>query len=147
MPPCPPPNSILSRVVLQVACLASLTSGMPNLANSPFSLATISGEESVRAIKPKVALVVSGASAVAAQAPPGTRLRAAVRSAALPAPLRMVRRFLMLWLMDFLPGSIFVGKLQPEDGLVRKAAKRHPRTAIVGIFRQQRGLGVDRQFQ
>jgi len=37
-----------------------------------------------------------------AQAPPGIAALAAVRSAALPAPLRMVRRLLMLLVMSFL---------------------------------------------
>ncbi len=40
--------------------MATSTSGMPYLANSPFSLAMISGEESVSAMKPSVALLVSG---------------------------------------------------------------------------------------
>src|SRR3954471_16542753 len=143
MPPRPPPSSKLSRVVPHDACFASLTSGMPNLANRPFSLAMINGEESVSAIKPRVAVVVSGASPVAAQAPPGTTARAAVRSAAVPAPLMIVRRLLplMMSVMVFSPRSIFVGKLQPEDRLVRESAERHSRAAIVGILGQQRGIG------
>src|SRR3569832_2141808 len=133
MPPRPPPISILSRVVPQEACFASLTSGMPNLAKNPFSLAMISGEESVSAMKPKVAVVVSGATAAAAQAPPGTTARAAVNNAAPPAPLKIALR--LLCFMIFLR-SIFVGKLQPEDGLVGEAAERHARALIGGVFDQ-----------
>src|SRR5690348_1654289 len=144
MPPCAPPNSILSRVVPQDACFASLTSGMPYLAKKPFSLAMISGEESVSAINPRVAVVVSGASPAAAQAPPGTTARAAVSNAALPAVLRIVLRVLCVMISL---RSILVGQLQPEDGLVGKAAKGHARALIAGVFHQHRSIGIHRQFQ
>ena len=59
MPPPPEPSTRLSRVAPHEACFATSTSGMPYLANSPFSLAMISGEASVRAMKPSVTLSVS----------------------------------------------------------------------------------------
>ena len=58
-----------------------LASVMPYLSNSFFSLATISGEESVSAMKPKVTLLVSGPAACA-KAPPGKAARAALIKAA-----------------------------------------------------------------
>src|SRR5690349_21050569 len=67
------PSTRLSRVVPHEACLTTSTSGMPYLANRPFSLATISGAESVSAMKPRTALVVSGV-AVAAYSGFGTRV-------------------------------------------------------------------------
>ena len=54
------PSTRLSRVVPHEACFTTSTSGMPYLAKRPFSLATISGAESVSAMKPSTALVVSG---------------------------------------------------------------------------------------
>ena len=62
MPPLADPSSRLSRVTAQEVCFTTFTSGMPCLANSPFSLAMISGEASVRAMKPRVAPFTSGAS-------------------------------------------------------------------------------------
>ena len=62
MPPLALPSSRLSRVTAQEVCLTTLTSGMPCLAKSPFSLAMISGALSVRAMKPRVAPFTSGAS-------------------------------------------------------------------------------------
>ena len=56
------PSTRLSRVVPQEACLATVTSVMPYLSNRPFSLATNRGAASVSAMKPSVALLVSGAS-------------------------------------------------------------------------------------
>ena len=59
MPPEPEPSTMLSRVVPHEACLATLASVMPYLSKSFFSLAMISGEASVSAMKPSVTLLVS----------------------------------------------------------------------------------------
>ena len=83
---------MLSRVVPHEACLATLASVMPYLSNSFFSLAMISGEASVSAMKPSFTLLVSGPAACA-NAPAGKAARAAPSSAAVAvAPLRMPRR-------------------------------------------------------
>lgn len=63
MPPPLEPSSKLSRVTGQDACFAICTSFMPYFSNKPFSLAIISGAESVRAMNPNLAVVTSGASA------------------------------------------------------------------------------------
>ena len=55
MPPRSLPSSRLSRVTAQEVCFTTFVSGMPCLANRPFSLAMISGALSVRAMKPSVA--------------------------------------------------------------------------------------------
>jgi hypothetical protein len=92
MPPAPEPSTMLSRVVPHEACLATLASVMPYLSNSFFSLAMISGEASVSAMKPKVTLLVSGPLACA-NAPDGKALRTApIRAALAVAPLRTERR-------------------------------------------------------
>src|SRR6185503_3097325 len=79
------PSTRLSRVVPHEACLTTSTSGMPYLAKSPFSFAMISGAESVSAMKPSTALVVSGVAAAAysglgmmAASPPAVAAAAAV---------------------------------------------------------------------
>ena len=92
MPPPPEPSTRLSRVVPHDACLATLTSVMPYLSNSPFSLAMISGEASVSAMKPSVTLLVS-TPAPCAKAPDGRAARAAPSKAAVAvAPFRTWRR-------------------------------------------------------
>src|SRR5215207_8738092 len=92
MPPDPEPSTMLSRVVPHEACLATLASVMPYLSNSFFSLAMISGEESVSAMKPSVTLLVSGP-APCAKAPAGKDVRSAAINAALAvAPLSTLRR-------------------------------------------------------
>src|SRR4051812_874487 len=95
MPPLLAPSSILSRVVAQDACLASLTSVRPYLANKPFSLAMISGDASVRAMKPKVTVLVS-TPAPCDQAPPGKVLSIAANKEAAPAPFKSLRRVVLL---------------------------------------------------
>ena len=62
MPPPPEPSTRLSRVVPQEACFSTDTSVMPYLSKNPLTLAMISGAESVRAIKPSLAVGVSGGS-------------------------------------------------------------------------------------
>jgi hypothetical protein len=92
MPPAPPPSTRLSRVVPHDACLATLASVMPYLSNSFFSLAMISGEESVSAMKPSVTLLVSGP-LVCAKAPPGKEARTAlIRAAVAATPEALLRR-------------------------------------------------------
>ena len=92
MPLPSPPSTRLTRVAPHEACLATSTSGMPYLANRPFSLATNSGAASVSAMKPRVALVTSGPAACA-NAPPGRFSFAAPSNAAVPAlALRNLRR-------------------------------------------------------
>jgi len=92
MPPAPPPSTRLSRVVPHDACLAMLASVMPYLSNSFFSLAMISGDASVSAMKPSVTLLVSGPPAWA-KAPAGKAVRTAPSSAAVAvAPLIRRRR-------------------------------------------------------
>ena len=92
MPPEPEPSTMLSRVVPHEACLATLASVMPYLSKIFFSLAMISGEESVSAMKPSVTLLVSGPPACA-KAPEGNDARTeAIRAAVAVAPLRMSRR-------------------------------------------------------
>ena len=77
------PSTRLSRVVPHDACLATSTSGMPYLANSPLSLATNSGPASLSAMNPSVALVTSGP-APCAKAPAGKFSLAAASNAAVP---------------------------------------------------------------
>ena len=77
------PSTRLSRVVPHEACLATSTSGMPYLANSPLSLATNSGPASLSAMNPSIALVTSGP-APCANAPAGKFSLAAASNAAVP---------------------------------------------------------------
>jgi hypothetical protein len=92
MPPAPEPSTMLSRVVPHEACLATLASVMPYLSKIFFSLAMISGEESVSAMKPNVTLLVSGPAACA-KAPDGKAVRTApIKAAVAVAPFRMLRR-------------------------------------------------------
>src|SRR3954469_21002389 len=81
------PSTRLSRVVPQEACLVTSTSGMPYLAKSPFSLATISGAESVSAMNPSTALVVSG---IAMAAYSGFGIAAAMPPAAAAAAADLI---------------------------------------------------------
>jgi hypothetical protein len=83
---------MLSRVVPHEACLATLASVMPYLSKIFFSLAMISGDASVSAMKPSVTLLVSGPAACA-KAPDGNDVRAApINAAVAVALLRMLRR-------------------------------------------------------
>src|SRR4029450_3780025 len=92
MPPAAEPSTTLSRVGAPEGCLATLASVMPYLSKIFFSLATISGDESVSAMKPSVTLLVSGPAACA-KAPDGKDVRTAAINAALAvAPLSTLRR-------------------------------------------------------
>src|SRR5438128_612577 len=104
------PSTRLSRVVAQEACLATSTPVIPYLANSPFSAATISGEASVRAMKPSVALVVSGPAAWAMRAPNGNAAPAAAKVAAAAVDLRKVRRDGRLGAEDMRDGSLVLAR-------------------------------------
>src|SRR5512135_3605294 len=86
------PRTRLSRVVAHDACLATSTLPTPYLAKSPFSAATISGAASVSAMKPRIALSVSGPAASAICAPKGKAAPAAARVATAAVDLRKVRR-------------------------------------------------------
>src|SRR5690242_8745081 len=96
MPPPPEPSTRLSRVPAQEACFKTSTSGMPYLAKMPRSLAMISGEASVRAMKPRRALAVSGPGR-AAKAPEGRRAWAAAIVAAPAVSARRRVRVLRSW--------------------------------------------------
>src|SRR5471030_744239 len=92
MPPASEPSTRLSRVVPHEACLAMSASVTPYLSKIFFSLAMISGEASVSAMKPSFTLLVSGPAACA-KAPDGKEARAAATSAAVAvALLRTLRR-------------------------------------------------------
>ena len=86
-----PPSTRLSRVAPQEACFRTSTSGMPCLANRPFSAAMMSGAASVSAMKPIFAPFTSG-SAVAAKAPDGKATRTALTRAAVAVVFSIVRR-------------------------------------------------------
>src|SRR5947209_1780868 len=95
MPFASPPRTRLSRVAPHEACLATSTSGMPYLANIPFSLATNSGAASVNAMKPSVAFFTSGPAACAMYEPNGNSalnapIRAAVPTLAFINDLRLI---------------------------------------------------------
>ena len=88
------PSTRLSRVVPQLACFSTSTSGMPCLAKKPFSLATKSGLASVSAMKPSFAPFTSGP-VPCAKAPPGRAVRArAARESVAAAPFSRSRRLL-----------------------------------------------------
>src|SRR5471030_2803878 len=92
MPPDAEPNTMLSRVVPHEAYLAMSASVMPYLSKIFFSLAMISGDASVSAMKPSFTDLVSGPAACA-KAPDGRAARAALSNAAVAvAPLRTPRR-------------------------------------------------------
>ncbi|MCY1242240.1 hypothetical protein D9M72_551910 [compost metagenome] len=91
MPAPAEPSTRLSRVVPQDACLTTSTSVMPCLSKNPFSLAMINGAESVRAMKPRTALVVSGP-ADCAKAPVGKAVLTAPKRAAVAVVFSRLRR-------------------------------------------------------
>src|ERR687886_562670 len=66
IPPDAEPSLMLSRVTGHDFCFSSWTSFIPYFSKRPFSLAIISGAESVRAINPNLAWVVSTFGALAA---------------------------------------------------------------------------------
>src|SRR5688572_30482720 len=102
------PSTRLSRVVPQEACLTTSTSGMPYLAYKPFSLATINGAASVSAMKPSIALVVSGApvAAYSGLVISDPRLAAAAVAA---APFNNLRREIRPWTWSFILFLLPVG--------------------------------------
>src|SRR4051812_32618568 len=131
MPPRSDPSTRLSRVAAQDACLVTSMSGRPYLVNRPFSLAMITGEESVRAMKPSRALETSGP-APAANAPEGKAAlaAAAVAAAAVSARRRVrpaagVETVLLMAVMSC--GSELVFEGQPHLGPRRRRQGRADR--------------------
>src|SRR6185295_16431040 len=127
------PSTRLSRVVPHEACFATSTSGMPYLANIPLSLATNSGPASLKAMKPSVALVISGP-APCANAPAGKfSLAAASKAAVPPAAFKSWRRLRPrreVGVLGFVMGIIVLLR-QCVNGAVRlghRAGRRRARS-------------------
>src|SRR5437868_3919320 len=148
------PSTKLSRVVPHDACLATSTSGMPYLANSPLSLATNSGPASLSAMNPSVALVTSGP-APCAKAPPGKFNRAAAsKAAAPPVAFRSWRRLRprreVGW-MGFVMGIVVLFASVRETGPSdwgHRARRRRARSRVAPEWRRHiRMSGLEGRLQ
>ena len=137
-----PPSTRLSRVAPHEACFCTSTPGMPCLANRPLSLATNSAPASVSAMKPRLALVVSGPAACATCAPNGNCWPIAAISAPAPVVLSSVRRVTLVLMLMSVPFFVSVGEAKP-GALPRSPIKKpQPETRFPERFLRAAALPV-----